>query len=160
MMGARVTRLRNWLGKGGLWFILTQTGSPCHQTAELAQPGQQELASKKSVCLSLSRAMCQACYSWVFPYQSLLVPKTVKHIGVYFDARYSWRCHFFSPLSHQLQRAGSHPFHTPLSGGCMHLVYQVVGPDSKLWEYCQYLLLSVLNITTWAWQIFFFKVFY
>lgn len=41
---------------------------------------------------------------------------------------------------------------TPMSGGCIHLAYQTADPDSKLWEYCQYLLPTVLNVATWAWQ--------
>lgn len=36
---------------------------------------------------------------------------------------------------------------TPVPGGCIHLGYQIPDFDSKLWEYCQELLPSVLQVS-------------
>lgn len=66
----------------------------------------------------------------------LLVPKTVKHTGVYCDARYSQRSHFFPPLSHQLRRAGPHPLHPR--------VWELYSPNSRSW----YLTVGIPLIST------------
>lgn len=80
VMGARLlarlqmnqTEKLTWV-KGVAGLLQSRPGSPRGQTAELAQLGQQGLASKKFVCeISLQQATCQAHQSWVFPRQQTL----------------------------------------------------------------------------------------